>query len=157
MNKCLKNAVFHFADDTSFLCPGNSPSSIVRDLKKDMYSLYDWLCANKLSLNVDKTEFILFKPVKEKIPPVHLKFLGKKIRETKKVKYLGLVIDHRLKWKCHISELRTKLGRGIGILGKLKNGSFRLNLCYRYTTQFSYVICCMELVHGVSPPRKIKK
>ena len=36
------------------------------------------------------------------------------------MQYLGLVIDHRLKCKCHISELRTKLGRGIGILGKLK-------------------------------------
>ena len=120
MNKCLQNVVFHFADDTSFLCPGKSPSSIIKDLKKDMYSLYDWLCANKLSLNVDKTELILFKPVKKQLSPVHLKFQGKKIRETKKVLYLGLLIDHKLKWKHHISELRTKLGRGIGILCKLK-------------------------------------
>ena len=120
MNQCLKNIVFHFADDTSFLCPGNSASSIIKDLQKDMNCLYDWLCANKLSLNVGKTEFILFKPVRKKLSAVYLKFQGKKIRESKKVKYLGLIIDHKLKWKNHVSELRTKLGRGIGILGKLK-------------------------------------
>lgn len=36
------------------------------------------------------------------------------------MKYLGIIIDHKLTWKHHISELRTKLGRGIGILSKLK-------------------------------------
>ena len=66
MNTCLQNVVFHFADDTNFLCPGNSPSNIIKGLKRDMYSLYDWLCSNKLSLNVDKTEFVLFKPVRKK-------------------------------------------------------------------------------------------
>ena len=34
-------------------------------LNKDLKNLTNWLNANKISLNVDKTEMILFKPIKK--------------------------------------------------------------------------------------------
>ena len=52
--------------------------------------LYDWLCANKLSLNVGKTEFIIFRPPRIKLENrVVLKLNGKNIYEYRKIKYLG--------------------------------------------------------------------
>ena len=34
-------------------------------LKKELQCLFEWLCANRLSLNVPKTEFIIFRPPKK--------------------------------------------------------------------------------------------
>ena len=31
-------------------------------MNNDLKRLYDWLCANRLSLNTAKTEFIIFRP-----------------------------------------------------------------------------------------------
>ena len=55
--------VYHFADDTNLLYTNNSIKKLNKMLKKDSKNLINWLNANKISLNVDKTEMILFKPI----------------------------------------------------------------------------------------------
>ena len=56
--------VHHFADDTNLLYTNNSIKKLNKMLNKDLKNLTNWLNANKISLNVDKTEMILFKPIK---------------------------------------------------------------------------------------------
>ena len=53
--------VYHFADDTNLLYTNNSIKKLNKMLNKDLKNLTNWLNANKISLNVDKTEMILFK------------------------------------------------------------------------------------------------
>ena len=56
----------------------------------------NWLNANKISLNVSKTEFIIFKTRMKKVDfEVRLKLNGKRICPTKSVKYLFIKIDER--------------------------------------------------------------
>ena len=63
-------------------------------MNNELKLLYDWLCANKLSLNVGKTEFIIFRPPGAKLENrVVLTLNGKKIYESRKIKYLGLMDD----------------------------------------------------------------
>ena len=52
--------------------------------------LFEWLCANRLSLNVDKTEFIIFRPTnsRKKQDKIVLRLNGQTIHESNKVKYL---------------------------------------------------------------------
>ena len=45
---------------------------------------------------------------------------GITLYESSKIRYLGLIIDDRLTWKHHISELSKKLNMSIGILFKMK-------------------------------------
>ena len=52
---------FHFADDTCLLNIQNTISKINESLNKDLKKLWFWLNANKIALNVPKTEVILFK------------------------------------------------------------------------------------------------
>ena len=96
-----------------------------KNVNCDLKLIFQWLRANRLSLNVDKTEFIIFKPLRKSlIERTTLKLNGKTIFESKKLRYLGLIVDDRLTWKFHISELKKKLGQMIGIVYKLKkNGS----------------------------------
>ena len=83
--------------------------------------MYDWLCANHLSLNASKTEFIVFRPPSESINlRITLKLHHTKLYESRKIKYLGLILDNKLSWKFHIIELSKKLSRAIGMLYKIR-------------------------------------
>ena len=53
--------VYHFADDTYLLYTNNSIKKLNKMLNKDLMNLTNWLNANTISLNVGKTEMILFK------------------------------------------------------------------------------------------------
>ena len=50
----------HFADDKNLLCKSNLPKKVQKQLSIDLNLLYNWLLANKISLNSKKTEMIVF-------------------------------------------------------------------------------------------------
>jgi len=61
MHKSMKHSkVYHFADDTNLFHSHCNLKSLRKQANEDLALLFDWLCADKLSLNSDKTEFILF-------------------------------------------------------------------------------------------------
>ena len=122
MNLAFKSSVIHhFADDTNLLYSDKSLKKIKTSVEKDLANLYDWLCANRLSLNPGKTEFIIFRPSRKKIDlRITLKLHHTKLFESSNIKYLGLILDNMLNWKPHISELSKKLGRVVGLLYKVR-------------------------------------
>ena len=123
MHSAMKHSlVHHFVDDTNLLCSHKDPKMLRIMMNNDLRSLLTWLCANRLSLNVTKTEFIIFKPPRTRLRErITLKLNGTTLYESKKIKYLGLIMDERLTWSFHIHELSKKLNRSIGILYKLRN------------------------------------
>ena len=66
-NAVKHSVVHHFADDTNLVCSDKEPSRLREKMNEDLKQILEWLCSNRLSLNVSKTEFIIFKPPK-KIP-----------------------------------------------------------------------------------------
>ena len=87
-------------------------------INSELKLLYEWLCANRLSLNIDKTEFIIFRPSNKNIERITLKINGQMIQESYKIKYLGVLLDPKLSW---ITELCKKLSRSVGMLFKIRN------------------------------------
>ena len=74
--------------------------------------LHDWLCANRLSLNAGKSEFIVFRPAHHNTHErLTLKLHQSKLFESQNIRYLGLILDNKLDWKAHITELSKKLSR----------------------------------------------
>ena len=122
MHRALLNcSVYHFADDTNLVFSNKDPSKIQRVANSELAILYDWLCANRLSLNVGKTEFTIFRPPSVPLANrITLTLAGTKNFESLKVKYLGIILDSRLTWKIHIDELCKKLGRTVGMLFKIR-------------------------------------
>ena len=88
-----------------------------RELKK----VKKWLDANRLALNIDKTNFVIFHSPHVKVPePIVIRFCRKKIQRENCVKFLGILLDSDLSWKYHINELSKKLSRTIGIFYKIR-------------------------------------
>ena len=121
-NSVKHSTLHHFADDTNLLCSDKNDNILKRKINEDLKLIYVWLCANRLSLNVDKTEFIVFRPPRKKLlDRFTLKLNGTVLYESTKIKYLGVILDSSLSWKHHIFELRKKLSRAVGILYKMKS------------------------------------
>ena len=117
------NLDFHlFADDSNLFCSHRNLQSLEQNLNEQLSMVDKWLCANKLCLNIEKTNFIVFHPAQKKINySLILKMQEQQIREKQSIKYLGIFIDSHLNWKSHILELSKKISRGIGILAKLRH------------------------------------
>ena len=63
LNTAIKHCkVHHFVDDTNLLHINDSTKKLNNAVNSDLRKLANWLNANKISLNVSKTELILFKP-----------------------------------------------------------------------------------------------
>ena len=58
--------VHHFADDTNLLSLSNSIKKLNELVNADLEQLVNWLNPNKISLNVKKTEMVIFKSKQKK-------------------------------------------------------------------------------------------
>ena len=75
---------------------------------------------NCLSLNIDKTNFIIFHPYNKPVKHVTIKINKKAINEKEAIKYQGVLVVSSLSWKHQISNLNKKISRSIGIMYKLR-------------------------------------
>ena len=109
-----------------------------------MRSLHEWLVANKISLNKDKTELIFFHKVRSVTPiDVKIKLNGKRLYPSEKIKYLGIYLDETLNGKPHCDELVKKLSRANGILSKARH-----YVPLNYLRSIYYSIFSSLLIYG---------
>ena len=123
LNISVKNSmVHHFADDTNLLYISKSLKTLCKKVNNDLRGITDWLNANHISLNVDKTEFVIFRSPRKKIDfEIKLKLNGKRLYPSSHIKYLGILIDENLSWRPHINELVKKLNRSNSMLSKIRH------------------------------------
>ena len=108
-----------FADDTSVFCKGKDPNTLFNLVNTQLKNISDWMDGNKLILNIDKTNFIMFGTRTTIDSNLQLYFKNKKINRVSKTKFLGVIIDEKLSWNPHVDQLCNTVAKNIGILYKL--------------------------------------
>ena len=110
LNKCSRYSdTFHFADDTDLLNISNDYNTLQNNVNCDLCLLHEWLLANKITVNKDKTELIYFHKARLKVPTnLNIKMNGKKLYHSNKMKYLGVYVDETLSDNEHCKELTKK-------------------------------------------------
>ena len=88
-------------------------------LCEELQKVDEWMRANRLSLNVEKTNFMLFTHSRVDRNAVVVRLGKKTITQVESVKFLGVHIDDRLNYNDHTCVLSKKLSRLIGIMFKL--------------------------------------
>ena len=147
--KCLnKTKPCLFADDTNRTASGDSIHDVQAALNSDLENLRKWLVANKLGLNVAKTEFILIgskqmiKKISDSHPNVHIE--KEQINRVYDCKTLGITIDQHLSWKSNAENICKKLCSGIFAIRRVKPHVNKKTLISVYNTlvrpYFDY--CC---------------
>ena len=92
----------------------------------ELGKFYVWLTANKLTVNIKKSNFIVFHPYQKQFgyqPKICMFDIeqNKHVDLESKVytKYLGVLIDKNLSWKHHIDVIATKISKNVGLIAKL--------------------------------------
>ena len=93
-----------FADDTNICCESNTVDSVVKRANSELRKVKKWLDAKRLSININKTNYIIFHSPHKHIPP----------------HFLGLLLDDTLSWKYHLSEPSKKLAKTCELLYKIR-------------------------------------
>ena len=92
-------------------------------MNSDLANLINWFKANKLSLNIAKTNYILFPSSKFVNIGDNLKLYAgtDEIIRNVRCKFIGIVIDDKLCWLDHTNSTNIKLSRSLYILNSVKN------------------------------------
>ena len=114
-----------FADDTNITVPGCTFAELEQATNFELTNLYSWLKANKLSLNIAKTEFMVVssrqKFLAENCSELNIRLDNQPISRVEHAKSLGLIIDDRLSWSNYIKELCRKISSAIGALRRIRS------------------------------------
>ena len=96
-----------------------------------------WMLANMITLNKDKTEFIIFHKPGQSPIPIKVKLNGKKLHISTSIKYVGIYLDSTLSFTQHFKILNKKLNRANGMLSRARHYMQIFNLKVLYYAIFN--------------------
>ena len=106
-----------FADDTNLFYSDTNLDRLYGTMNRELKKLVVWFKTNRLSLNVDKTNYILFKSKNKKIDKeLKVEIEGNILLCVPYTKFLGVYIDESLSWVNHINLVENKISKNIGVL-----------------------------------------
>ena len=120
MQKCTTLKLIHYADDSTAVASHNGLVPLCSYVNSELQKIDDWTRANKLSLNIGKTNFSLFTNKTFNIIP-DIIIRNNIIARSNTQKFLGILVDEKLTFKKHIDAICNKVSSGIGIINKLKS------------------------------------
>ena len=151
-----------FADDTNLFINGRNLEDLTQIANTELKEISNWFSANLLSLNVKKTNYILFG--NKKPPDISLLINNEKLMRVYETKFLGVIIQANLKWNTHVRLLENKISKTIGVISKVKNtlATPHLKILYRsliepYLNYCSIVWANPEKVTSLETLHKLQK
>lgn len=107
-----------FADDTNVFLSGRDVSATISALNVELNNLEVWLRSNRLLLNLTKTKYIIFSP-RHINNQSQVSINNHVIDRVEYAAFLGVILDENLRWDKHISHVRSKVSRAIGVFSKI--------------------------------------
>lgn len=157
LTNCLsKGSAVMYADDTALVFTTPSLHTAAQILNDELIKISQWFTANKLTLNTDKTKYVVFrsphKPVDNDMDK--LKINDKEIEKVDAVSYLGVMLGDALNWKPHLPRLEKKLSSVCFTLAKARqhfDTSILRTLYFSlFQSQLTYCIECWGFTYHTS-------
>ena len=134
-----------FVDDTTVLIEGTHINTMIATLNCELAKLTEWLNANKLLINVSKSHYMVFHRSRRKINKGNILLDTTILSQVTFTKFLGVILDDKLKWTHHISYIKNKI-KSMGIILKARKvlkKKVLLQLYHSFVTP--YLIYCLEI------------
>ena len=144
-NICQVFDLIIFADDTNIFCTGDDIHNLCNLVSQEIKKFQYWFAINKLSRNINKTNFMVFG---NKFTNVDRNvFISEfKIERVYSTKFLGVMIDSDLSWKSQTMYVKNKLIRNLSAIKKVKSLLSRESLLKLYFSIFqSHLTYCIEV------------
>jgi hypothetical protein len=114
-----KSKINMFADDCMIYVSCDSNEEAVQLINEDLMTIHDWLCFNKMALNVKKCSSMAFGKNRNDSGDVKIKDCI--IKRESSVKYLGVYIDENLNFECHYEKVAAKLNKRLSLLRRISH------------------------------------
>ena len=137
-----------YADDTTLSLRNHSANILIQNANDQLTSFYDWSTANRLTINTDKTFYMIFtnRKLDPNIPPINIASIP--IHRKTNEKFLGVVVDEGLRFGDHTNMLCAKVSRSVGVLYRLRDYlPLKTLLSLYYSFIYPYFIYC-NLIWG---------
>ena len=108
-----------FADDTNLFVRGKSVEQIKNQINTELLIINEWFKTNRLSLNLDKTTYVIFG--NKKFDDIKIYFRDVEIKRQFETKFLGVILQANLKWSTHINIVLSKTSKCLGIMSKIRH------------------------------------
>ena len=159
-----------FADDTSLTSTlsafyvykpktKNDITILSNSINAELTKITDWLKINKLSLNEDKTKYMIFHTPRRNMEiyeTLSIKMNNLSIKRVKSFNFLGIIVNETLTWTDHIAHLSQKISPVISLLHRLKK---LLPICILKTIYSSLILSRLHygnILWGRTPGHLIK-
>ena len=140
-----------FADDAYISGNNVSEASLESEMNDELEKIFHWLNANKLSLNISKTSYMII-PKSRSSYNYQIRIGNEAITRVHEAKYLGVIMDDSLSWKPHIEKVRAKLAKGCWAMKRLQeyvSSDVLLKVYYGLVlSNLQYCISCWGWIAG---------
>ena len=133
-----------FADHTTILIEGTQVNSMISSLSSELAKLTDWLKVNTLFINASKTHYMVFHRLRRTLDKADILLDNTIKKQVTFTKFLGIIIDDKLKWIHHIPYIKNTMSKGMCIIlkaRKLLKGKVLLQLYHSFV--IPYLIYCI--------------
>ena len=146
-----------FADDINLFFSDNCYNQLFRVANEELTHVDHWLTANKLSLNISKTNYIVFRILNSKLPSnlpsLKLRRPNNILKRVSNVTFLGIAVHEYLSWKPHmeVGLLLQKIRLTTSVVNKIKSLLNKQILFTLYNSlikshiQYCILIWCNEI------------
>jgi hypothetical protein len=108
IESCLVNgAITLYADDANVFFSERNKYNLERSINLNLIKIEEWLCVNKLILDIKKSKYIVF--CLRKSFDINVKFGNVTLEREECIKFLGIFIDNKLNWSYHIDFVKNKI------------------------------------------------
>src|SRR6218665_1382590 len=92
-------------------------------MNAELIKISEWFNTNKLSLNSDKTNYIVFCSTHKRMTSNNALYINNTpLVQAHSYKFLGVLIDNHLTWKDHIMLVTKKVSKtSIGVIARIKH------------------------------------
>ena len=139
----ITGKLYIYADDTCIVFENPNPEKLQTQINKDLELVERWYTNNLLTINEEKTNYMLFDPNKNK-RNIIIKINNKNITKVTQTKYLGITLQDDMKWNIHIDNLIQTNCKKIAILRHIQKfvpKSLKKSLYHAlFTSKISYLI-----------------
>ncbi len=145
-----------FADDTNIRYVSTSYATLQGIVNEDLGRIFEWFSANKLTVSLEKTKYMIFAPPRAPYCNLFSVILNDIVlTRVNSVKHLGVYIDDKLKWSEHINYVANKINKNAAVLWRTR---YFLSFQHRKMLYNSLVFphlhyCCS--VWGAGPPSNL--
>ena len=110
-----------YADDANIIITGGSIHEIHQKFSQLTLEIERWVDNNGLALNVKKTKYMLFSRQRIDSSSIDVRINNSKIEEKSECRFLGVIVDNKLKWAQHIAAVKMKMSKYLGVMYKIKS------------------------------------